>query len=896
MAFPSGIIVECAFNNDYDETSYAQSGYTEITPWVDAIAADNLRGREHELGRPAAGTMNVTLDNEDRRFTPMNPRSPYYPNVKPGRRFRIRGKNMVHPNVARGGGRDRATTGFDLHTAVPSMAANVTNLRYVAHDPATYPALPASITSHVEVTLSSGAATGTRRLVEWYVPMEYGVRLTHSVYVWKVSGTENAALTGSIEMLYYDSFGQVLASPVISSSSFGGSWSGSTPTTPTRRVVSHAPPSTAKYAKLTLIINNGATAATDLVYAVAGAQSELPANLAPNVSGWIDTLGWSIKSAATAGTVAQSGVELLSTNQKGIETDASGWVNDINATVAQSSAQARTGTKSLSLTTATTYAQTRARPSTTIPVSFGETLTFSAWFRAATTGRQVSIQVRWKDAAGGTVTVTSGTAVTSNTSGWVQATHTVAVPAGSASAEMLLTVVTTVVGEVHYADDMSIVGNSATSSIKATWAANDTALATSIPHLMPTIVYSASAEVLKSAGPDLLMSADDGQTGAVLSANNVWTTLSVTFTASTPEQELKWIPQSTVTAGHYIQVRKLNVQRVDTSPGLASSGDETGVSTWERPKDIFEGWTENWQSTVGQTQSTISVVDRMKRVGDVKIGRMIAETLFNDLAELVIPMTDAPEDAQGQVANWGLWGTYGKFTTIPITATKGDLSSATYEIGYQPGPTGDDTFALSFSPTAIDKGYFLYLPYSADFRPPDIVTNPPATSAPVKYQYTTRYPATWSRSYNGSGNPRFDDPPTMYQGSGPGGSNGNQSSLFGFNWAAIQADLAGAEILSVVLTMKNAHAYWHSGMGIWLGYHNHASKPATFSHTGWAWTAHWAKYAQASLSLGVGIGYQLQNGSAKGFSLTCQSSCSQDNYGYFNGASGPLFMDITYRK
>jgi hypothetical protein len=111
MAFPTDLEIEVAFNNDIDETDYAQSGWTSILPFVASFSGD-LRGRTYELEQTQAGTLSVTLDNSDSRFLPGSVQSPYYPYVKSDRRFRIRGKNMVHPNVARGGSRDHDLTGF----------------------------------------------------------------------------------------------------------------------------------------------------------------------------------------------------------------------------------------------------------------------------------------------------------------------------------------------------------------------------------------------------------------------------------------------------------------------------------------------------------------------------------------------------------------------------------------------------------------------------------------------------------------------------------------------------------------------------------------------------------------------------------------------------------------
>jgi hypothetical protein len=52
--------------------------------------ASTKRGRQFELDRTEAGAANLLLDNRDGRFNPENPTSPYYPNLKPTRRFQLK--------------------------------------------------------------------------------------------------------------------------------------------------------------------------------------------------------------------------------------------------------------------------------------------------------------------------------------------------------------------------------------------------------------------------------------------------------------------------------------------------------------------------------------------------------------------------------------------------------------------------------------------------------------------------------------------------------------------------------------------------------------------------------------------------------------------------------------
>jgi hypothetical protein len=62
--------------------------WTELTTYTRALSL--RRGRNDELGRVEAGTLEVVLDNRDGRFDPTNTASPYYPYVLPLRQIRVR--------------------------------------------------------------------------------------------------------------------------------------------------------------------------------------------------------------------------------------------------------------------------------------------------------------------------------------------------------------------------------------------------------------------------------------------------------------------------------------------------------------------------------------------------------------------------------------------------------------------------------------------------------------------------------------------------------------------------------------------------------------------------------------------------------------------------------------
>jgi Concanavalin A-like lectin/glucanases superfamily len=79
--------VEIAFTTDPDSTS---PSWVDVSAWVDLVAGVEVtRGSGEEYSEMQPGTATFTLDNSDGRFTAGRSSSPYYPNVKIGRRVRV---------------------------------------------------------------------------------------------------------------------------------------------------------------------------------------------------------------------------------------------------------------------------------------------------------------------------------------------------------------------------------------------------------------------------------------------------------------------------------------------------------------------------------------------------------------------------------------------------------------------------------------------------------------------------------------------------------------------------------------------------------------------------------------------------------------------------------------
>lgn len=84
MAYPT-ITLEVAFTTDPG----AAPTWTDISAYLEGEITIS-RGRSQETEKFRAGTLDVVLQNEDRRFDPANTAGAYYPNVVPMRRVRVR--------------------------------------------------------------------------------------------------------------------------------------------------------------------------------------------------------------------------------------------------------------------------------------------------------------------------------------------------------------------------------------------------------------------------------------------------------------------------------------------------------------------------------------------------------------------------------------------------------------------------------------------------------------------------------------------------------------------------------------------------------------------------------------------------------------------------------------
>lgn len=141
-----------------------------------------------------------------------------------------------------------------------------------------------------------------------------------------------------------------------------------------------------------------------------------------------------------------------------------GWASaGGNSTVANSTAQAAEGTRSLAVTSIASGFMAAVSPHDIAAVTPGQTYTAIVSIRAATVIRSCSCTISWYTAGGVFISNVAGTAANDSTSAWVQYTSTAVAPATAAFAAVQISVNSTAAGgEVHYADKAAIVAGSGT--------------------------------------------------------------------------------------------------------------------------------------------------------------------------------------------------------------------------------------------------------------------------------------------------------------------------------------------------------------------------------------------------------------------------------------------------
>ncbi len=135
------------------------------------------------------------------------------------------------------------------------------------------------------------------------------------------------------------------------------------------------------------------------------------------------------------------------------ETGAAGWTV-VNGTLAQSSAQAHSGTHSGLLTTTVTHFVTAT--TATFPVTAGATYLLSQWMRfAAGTPNWAYEYIVWLDATGAQIRVDANAALLVPTTSWANQSASIVAPSNAATAQITLEMSAAAIGDAVYFDDVT---------------------------------------------------------------------------------------------------------------------------------------------------------------------------------------------------------------------------------------------------------------------------------------------------------------------------------------------------------------------------------------------------------------------------------------------------------
>lgn len=171
---------------------------------------------------------------------------------------------------------------------------------------------------------------------------------------------------------------------------------------------------------------------------------------------------------------------------------------------------------------------------------------------------------------------------------------------------------------------------------------------------------------------------------------------------------------------------------------------------------------------------------------------------------------------------------------------------------------------------------------------------------PPVQTYTKSWTATWSNVYSSDNTGRGGN--WCYQGNSGEDPWGNQKSMIGFDSAAIRAEIEGAEMVKITISLEFPHWWYSAGGTAQIGTHNYLSMPSTWSNSRTnprrVSSANWPRHTWRSVVLPNAIAGEFADGDSTGITLGPASSSSKTYYGYCYGAyqAAKPYLTITYRK
>jgi len=153
----------------------------------------------------------------------------------------------------------------------------------------------------------------------------------------------------------------------------------------------------------------------------------------------------------------------------------------------------------------------------------------------------------------------------------------------------------------------------------------------------------------------------------------------------------------------------------------------------------------------------------------------------------------------------------------------------------------------------------------------------PTANPPTTFTYLM----DWSASYSGTSiNTSSNRDVLNYEGRSS--IHGDESSLWGFDYAQMQADLAGKTITAVEVRLTSRWSFGALGKNFHVMQHNHATKPASVSLGTILEVAIWERGETRSVDLPLSFGEALRDGTQKGVGLRFNDP-SDNGWGYMTG-------------
>jgi len=140
------------------------------------------------------------------------------------------------------------------------------------------------------------------------------------------------------------------------------------------------------------------------------------------------------------------------------------WGASANCSVANSSAQAHTGSASLAMTATASGNMSAGRGAgltNAIAVTGGAEYTMEAFFRTAVTARSTQAGINWYTSGGTFISSSFSGTVSDSTSAWIMPYEGAAAPSNAAWADLVVQVLSAAASEVHYLDDVLFAAQSA---------------------------------------------------------------------------------------------------------------------------------------------------------------------------------------------------------------------------------------------------------------------------------------------------------------------------------------------------------------------------------------------------------------------------------------------------